>query len=117
MVNCAEQGECTVEEMDRMIQGTAWAATTFVGRNGDSSYSVSLITSVFSLELEKKNEESKKVLKQALMLQRELASLKGVLRDMVDTVEERTKSVRDTEDHSFQHFVDYKGIGAYESHW
>jgi hypothetical protein len=68
------------------------------------------------LELEKKNEESKKVLKQALMLQRELASLKGVLRDMVDTVEERTKSVRDTEDHSFQHFVDYKGIGAYESH-
>jgi hypothetical protein len=25
--------------------------------------------------------------------------------------------VRDTEDHSFQHYVDYKGIGAYESHW
>jgi hypothetical protein len=23
MVNCAEQGECTVEEMDRMIQGIA----------------------------------------------------------------------------------------------
>jgi hypothetical protein len=77
----------------------------------------SLITRVVvSLELETKNEESKKVLKHALTLQRELASLKGLLRDMDDTIEEHTKSVRDTEDHSFQHYVDYKGIGAYESH-
>jgi hypothetical protein len=59
--------------------------------------------------------ECRKVLKHALTLQRELATLKGSLRD-IDSREERVKSVRDTEDHSFQHYVDYEDIGAYESH-
>jgi hypothetical protein len=53
----------------------------------------SLITRVaVSLELEKLNGESKKVLKHALTLQRELASLKRGLRDMDDTIEERKRA-------------------------
>lgn len=63
--------------------------------------------------------ESKKVLKHALTLQRELATLKGRLRDIqgdIDSRKEQAKSVRDTDDHSFQHYVDYETIGAYESH-
>lgn len=59
--------------------------------------------------------ESGNVLKHALTLQRELATIKGRLRD-IDSRQERAQSVRDTQDHSFQHFVDYDNIGAYESH-
>ena len=53
-------------------------------------------------------------LKQALLLQRELASLKEELSESVKPDE--PKYSVGTSDHSFQHYVDYKDIGTFESH-
>ena len=64
--------------------------------------------------IELKGNTGMKALKQALLLQRELASLKDELQESVKPDE--PKYSVGTYDHSFQHYVDYKDIGAYESH-
>eukprot|EP00544_Gedaniella_sp_CCMP2646_P015785 CAMPEP_0202486614 /NCGR_PEP_ID=MMETSP1361-20130828/5128_1 /ASSEMBLY_ACC=CAM_ASM_000849 /TAXON_ID=210615 /ORGANISM="Staurosira complex sp., Strain CCMP2646" /LENGTH=113 /DNA_ID=CAMNT_0049115797 /DNA_START=170 /DNA_END=511 /DNA_ORIENTATION=- len=83
MLECAQQGDCSVEEMEHMLA-------------------------------ELKGNTGMKALKQALLLQRELASLKDELQESVKPDE--PKYSVGTYDHSFQHYVDYKDIGAYESH-
>jgi len=61
--------------------------------------------------------DDKKALKHALLLQRELASLKNELDESVkpDAPKYSFRTAQ-TPDHAFGHYVDYKDMGAYESH-
>lgn len=54
-------------------------------------------------------------LKQALVLQRELATLQQELNKSVQP-EWSPKHDFPKADHAFEHYIDYKDIGAYESH-
>lgn len=67
---------------------------------------------LFVIDLNENKEKA--ALKQALVLQRELASLKKELSESVKP--ESPKHDFPRADHAFEHYVDYKDIGAYESH-
>ena len=82
---CAQQGECTVEEMDRMIA-----------------------------DLERRGSETNPALKEALLLQKKLALLQKELDKSVQS--DAPKYSFATTDHAFEHYVDYKDMGTYESH-
>lgn len=83
-------------------------------RHASITHPESLVHTLIDLD----KDEERQTLKEALVLQRELALVKHELDEQMTPHENESKKSPSfpQPNHAFQHYVDYKDIGIYESH-
>eukprot|EP00527_Entomoneis_sp_CCMP2396_P001766 CAMPEP_0198148168 /NCGR_PEP_ID=MMETSP1443-20131203/40232_1 /TAXON_ID=186043 /ORGANISM="Entomoneis sp., Strain CCMP2396" /LENGTH=144 /DNA_ID=CAMNT_0043812789 /DNA_START=70 /DNA_END=504 /DNA_ORIENTATION=+ len=105
ITNCASDGLCSIDEMEGMI------------RELDE---INSVCSVDEDALDDCNDASEKVremLKEALSMRVQLDGLKSKIRNSQEFIKkEAAYASQSGEDHTFDHYVDYKIMAQYESH-